>query len=285
MEVAVPPLVGWFTEKTVAKVLYDGLQSEEGSRYYGKYNRNVVLEIPSDYPLDLPINFRWFNLETLCKMVVSSNVFNTYARSVLACMDWDTLQQGKTPFQTQDTTSFGHKLHTSYIDKDNDSAVANIGVFHWLSKLRTFASVRQQVMPLDQVRGWSVTDSTIEETVSHFGFTVKQFAVTAHGREVYSWDQPLIDSHGIGMVVLFCQMHGNLLKFLVKADYELGYLEGLQLSTTISVSPGEQLDKEDVVQAKPYEILTTGACCRVEIQCKQSEEGGVFFRIKTSIRC
>lgn len=275
---AAPPLVEWFTEKTAARMQYDGLQSEEGSRYYGKYNRNVVFEITSSSLPELPSNFRWFTLDAVREMVASSNVFNTDARSVLSCMDWEFLRKEGSPFQTNDTSGFGHKLYESYTCKEGGIAEANLEIFHWLGGLRAFASIRQQLIAIDQVSGWSVTASTIEETTRRFGFTVRQFSIQARGREVSSWDQPLVDSDGVGIVALLCQVRDGVLRFLIKANYELGYLEGVQLSTTIAIPPGEQLDTEDSIQRNLYDMVRSGERCSVKISCRQSEEGGRFYQ-------
>ena len=49
------PYVEWFTAAHHGRVLRDELQSEEGTRYYGKYNRNVVVELPPGALVQPPV--------------------------------------------------------------------------------------------------------------------------------------------------------------------------------------------------------------------------------------
>lgn len=272
-----PPLVEWFTQKTEAKTIIDGLQSEEGSRYYGKYNRNVAFLIPTNVNIELPANFRWFDLFSLRELVQSNNIFNTDARSVLACLDWDYLVQADELFSQNDPDSFGHKLYESY-KSDLNSSDSNIEILHWLAKLRSYAAIRHQIIPLDQVSNWVIDETIIKEIQNKKGFAIRQFEIVAIGREVSTWDQPLIDSIGVGLVSLFCQNRDGILQFLVKADYEEGYLEGVQISATISIPPGEIVDINDPIQRGLSELLQTSDNCSIVISCRQSEEGGRFYQ-------
>ena len=108
--------------------------------------------------------------------------------------------------------------------------------------------------------------------------SASQYRVTAQGREVRSWDQPLVRSDGVGRIVLACQRRGGVLKFLVHAEHEPGYLEGVQLSPSVSLPPGEALARRDKVRAQLCEMIDEGRRARVHLCCRQSEEGGRFYQ-------
>ena len=272
---AAPPLVSWFTGDHPVHTIVDGLQSEEGSRYHGKYNRNVVLEIPAD-DIELPTNFRWFRLSELREFVVSSNIFNTDSRSVLSCMDWDWLVGDDGPFSDAEPGGFAESLRRSYRATRQDADFVDIVT--WLTRLRVHAALRSNIVPIDQVKNWQIHDGEIREVQDQLGFCVRQYRIQARGREVSGWDQPLIDSAGVGRVTLACQERNGLLRFLLQADYQVGYLEGVQLSSSLCTAPGESINDNDPVQGQLVERIDTGNDVIVHASCRQSEEGGRFYQ-------
>ncbi len=270
----------WFTAKD-APVLYDALQSEEATRYYGKYNRNVVVDAsaPGELgELDLPAQFRWYGIDDLRDLVLQSNVVNTDARSVLAGLDWRWLAADGAPFAGHPDGSLGARLRQSWTAGPATDDVDDAGVLAWLQRLRVRASVRHTVLPLDALEGWVVGDDTISERERRHGFCVRQFAVHAGGREVAAWDQPLIDSDGVGRIVLAFQERAGVLRVLVRASHEIGFLEGVQVSASLLARPGADASADDAFDADLRALLADQDRCRVLHRCRQSEEGGRFWR-------
>ena len=95
----------------------------------------------------------------------------------------------------------------------------------------------------------------IREREREHGFCARQFAIHAAGREVASWDQPLIDSDGVGRLVLALQERGGVLRVLVKASHEIGFLEGVQCAGSVTVPPGASPQADDPVEAALLELL------------------------------
>jgi oxidase EvaA len=81
-----PLFVERFLGRAKRKVIYEGLQSEEGARFWKKNNLNIVLEVGAGELEDLPAEFRWMTLYQLKRLLLKSNVVNISARSVLACL-------------------------------------------------------------------------------------------------------------------------------------------------------------------------------------------------------
>ena len=77
--------------------------------------------------------------------------------------------------------------------------------------------------------------------------------------------------------MLFCRIRDGVLEFLCSLDYELGYLEGAQLTASVSVSPGKRaalLKESERVLLDAAERATGDA---ILVDCRQSEEGGRFY--------
>jgi len=272
------PMIGWFLKDDLSGIVYDELQSEEATRYYGKYNRNLVVQIDSDIEVDEKENFRWFSMDQIRSFVITDNILNTDARSVISCMNWDLLVEEKLPFAGHPVGSFGTALQGSYVATEDNSICSASNLFFWLTKLRVQCGLRVQIKRIDNIYNWVVEKDCIRELENQCGFEARQYFVKATGREVPCWDQPLINSHGIGRLTLVCQEKNNMLHFLIKASHEIGFLEGVQISPSISKPPGEAVYSEDKVGRLLLNIIDSNKDVKYIQRYRQSEEGGRFFQ-------
>ncbi len=268
--------IEYFLDPDPVGILLDELQSEEATRYLGKYNRNVVRCITGDLPV--PNGFRWYDLAAIRCFVVSSNVLNTDARSVLSSISWDALANEAGPFTGHPAGSFGAELRASYNARGDKSDSLTIDILRWLTRQRASAGLHTQILPLDDLNNWVIEAGSIHEVQTDQGFQARQFRVVALGREVESWDQPLIDSCSAGRLTLILQERSGVLHVLAKASYEIGYLEGVQLSSSISIPPGSSGREDDLVERQLVEMISESALTSVLQHCRQSEEGGRFYQ-------
>ena len=271
------PFVEWFTGERPTRTLCDELQSEEATRYHGKYNRNAVLEVPDDVEIDRPDSFRWYGREAIRSFVASDNLLNTDARSVLACMDWDILAGEDAAFASAATDSFAARLQASYRAVPDDAEHSLEELFAWLTRLRVGAGLRTKIIPITELGNWVIEGDCIRERDRAYGFSVRQFRVVARGREVSAWDQPLVDSDDTGRLSLISQVRSGVLHFLLKASHEVGYLEGVQLSTSIFQAPGGRVDGLDAMEQSLTDLVEAPERATVHAACRQSEEGGRFY--------
>lgn len=274
---AATPFVEWFLEENSSQTLYDKLQSEEGTRYHGKYNRNVVLEIPTDKDLELPSQFRWYSLNAIREFAISDNILNTDSRSVLSCMDWDLLAGPGQAFRGHASGTYGEHLMLSYCSDEDQAECSTLELFEWLTRLRVWGALRTQIKPITELKNWIIDAGEIRELNPERGFVARQYKVEARKREVVFWDQPLIDSQGIGHIALVSQMRCGVLHFLIKASCEIGYLEGVQLSASVMIAPGEVADESDPIEREILQRIESGDGVEVILHLRQSEEGGRFY--------
>jgi len=268
------PFVEFFLDPTLGEILFDELQSEEATRYFGKYNRNIMVRLTSPPPA--PDGFRWYDMEAIRRFVVYSNVLNTDARSVLASANWDVLAGEARPFTHHPAGSFGAELRASY-DAPLQHADA-LDTLAWLTRLRVRTGLHSQILPIDALENWVIERNRIREVQADLGFQVRQFKVIALGREVGFWDQPLIDSFGVGRLTLVCQQRAGMLRFLVKASHEIGFLEGVQLGASIFIPPGRTEKNGDAVEQRLLEAVSDDRKATLLHRCRQSEEGGRFYQ-------
>lgn len=82
---AVPFLEEALTEDS-ARVRFDTVLSEEGGRFYHAQTRYRVIELPPDFPMDVPSGYRWLTARQLMSLVQRGHHVNIEARSLLACL-------------------------------------------------------------------------------------------------------------------------------------------------------------------------------------------------------
>jgi len=68
------------------KIIYEGLQSEEGARFWKKNNLNIILGVGENELAEIPPEFCWMTLYQLKKLLLIDNVVNACARSVISCI-------------------------------------------------------------------------------------------------------------------------------------------------------------------------------------------------------
>ncbi|SBT42726.1 NDP-hexose 2,3-dehydratase family protein [Micromonospora auratinigra] len=66
------------------RVLYDTVQSEEGSRFYRAQSRYLVVAAPDDFPVEVPEDFTWVTLHQATELLQNSYYFAIQARTLLA---------------------------------------------------------------------------------------------------------------------------------------------------------------------------------------------------------
>lgn len=125
------PMIEWFLKENLSGIVYDELQSEEATRYYGKYNRNLVVQIDFDTEVENHENFRWFDMDHIRSFVITDNILNTDARSVISCMNWDLLVEENQPFDRHPIGSFGAALQGSYTATADSSICSTSDLMCW----------------------------------------------------------------------------------------------------------------------------------------------------------
>lgn len=85
-ETSIPPFVSYVLNAPNNQIVFDTLQSEEGGRFYHEQNRNMLIKVGDDFPIDVPDNYRWMTLHQLFSFLKFNNFLNIQARSLLSAL-------------------------------------------------------------------------------------------------------------------------------------------------------------------------------------------------------
>ncbi len=266
------PYLDLFLSARPESVLADVLQSEQGSWFYRKRNRNIVVEATGD--VEVRDGFRWLTLGQLHELLAFDNLVNMNSRTVLSCL----------PFSGPDLLEAlgcdGEGFRAALVRSIGSAwgAVHTNGeILSWLTDLRSRREVEATPIPLREVRGWTRGADRIAHETGAF-FDIRAVAVAGGDREIDTWSQPIIAPHGLGVVAFLAARFTGVLHLLVNARVEPGYLDFVELAPTVQCTP-ESYEHLPARARPPFlDQVLDAAPDRIRFDTLLSEEGGRFYR-------
>ncbi|MFJ9863599.1 NDP-hexose 2,3-dehydratase family protein [Streptomyces sp. NPDC101165] len=256
--------IQYFTGPERGRILADVLQSEHGSWFFHKSNRNMIVEVDGDVPLDE--DFCWLTLGQLNELLHHDNLVNMDSRTVLAC-----LPAYRPELPAED--GFTHALARSR-DPEAGALLTDVDLLSWFTSERSRYDVRAERIPLAEVPGWTRDEARIGKDDGRW-FDVVAVEVQAGNREVTSWTQPLIEPSSRGIAAFLTRSFGGVLHVLANAKVEGGFLDTVELAPTVQASP----DNFAGIPVRPpfLDLVLSAAPDRIRYDAVHSEEGGRFL--------
>lgn len=253
-----------------AQVINSQLQSETGTRFFRKFNRNVVIAIGEDIEV-LP-GFRWLTLNEIQRLLRHDNMVNMDARSVLSNIGYADL------VRVPDGASAFLRSLASTPEAARHS-LADLRA--WLQTQRVRLAIDTQRIALNAVRDWLRDDRSIRHSRDNY-FDVAGVRVTGAGREVQQWCQPLLKHEGLGLSGFLCADIGGVLHFLMQAKPEPGIVGSVELAPTVSIFDYRRRAAQGA--AVPYlERFLQADASTIVHSSIQSEEGGRFWALSNHV--
>jgi oxidase EvaA len=249
------------------RVLVDSLQSEQGSWFLRKLNRNIVAEAVDDLPL--ADNFCWLTVGQIHRLLRRPNVVNMDARTVFSCLPLSA--------PTDEGDDFRAVLRRSITGPAAYHGLAD--VTSWLTDVRFRRELVQEVVPLDAVSSWRRTSTDIRHDSGRY-FTIIGVDVRA-SREVTSWSQPLLAPVGQGLAALLVRRIDGVLHLLLQARVEAGTNQVAELAPTVQCCPANYRDVPRDRQPRYLADVQAAAAGSIRYDVVQSEEGGRFHHAQT----
>lgn len=230
------------------RVLADGLQSEQGSWFLAKRNRNLIVETSEEVPPHE--DFHWLTLGQIHQLLAEDNLINMDSRTVLSIAP-----------AAQDPGAFA--LHST------------TEVLSALTETRARRELVRRVAPLEAAyrEGWRRTDSEISRTDGRY-FRILALQISATGREVASWTQPILAPAQRGLAAFLVKDFAGVRHVLAGARVEAGAHCVAELAPTVQCAPLNH------PAPPPYLLQVQDTLAndrdRVLYDVVHSEEGGRF---------
>ena len=256
------------------RIMVDQLQSEQGTRFLRKRNRNIIIDCKDAIEEDE--NFIWVTLGQLKTLTALDNHVNMEARSILSCIPMlpnsNLLENIKTQFPSDE---FNQKLLSSVFEKSK-SYHTKEEILQWMTEYKSNLYIRNSYLPLGRIDdGWENNGYEITHKSKKF-FSILAVAVEAPNREVPRWTQPLINSLNPSINGWICRTINDVLHFLVKIRLEPGSIDLAELSPTVATTEGESCVSEK--NPPPYyQYFLHPSKEQIRHSSVQSAEGGRFY--------
>ena len=231
---------------SVRSVVHDSEQMDLGERYLYKSKRVAILEC--DPQIEVAAGFIWVPESLLRLSVARSYFLNTDLRALLAVFPWGAT--GLVPASAAVAESLARPANPQVVGAVAARLQARIG--HCRFK------------DLQQLENWNIGADGFSEEEGRQGFSIEFHYCEVPGREIRSWFQPLLNSHGTGYAALYCRESRGTLEVLVRVGQESGLKTGQALLPTVLHYPN---CTRDIGPAPGRVLLST----------MESDEGGRFL--------
>lgn len=257
-----------FVDRARGRVLVDQLQSEQGSFFLRKRNRNMIVETTEEVPVH--DDFCWLTLGQLKRMLREDNLVNMDTRTVLSAIPLAASEDEVSALGSRPASSFEDLLLRSSLRRER-GLHKNDEIMSWLTELKATAEIRVESVPLSGLSGWTKDEMSVHRNDRRY-FEVIGIAVEADNREVRGWSQPIVRPVSIGTTGFLVQRIDGVLHFLVHARMEPGIFDMFEMAPTVQHIPGS-----DLPDAPLLDYFSAPAPEQVRYEAIQSEEGGRFF--------
>ena len=247
----------------------DTLQSEQGTQFITKSNRNAVLLAAERFAPNHP-DWSWVHAGDLRHALAQDYLINTDARSVIVTAPWRLISSGRGPFAPHSTpASAAIANFTAAARESHANSRADITAI--LARLNAAAGPGAATLtrkPLAQLTGWRITDTGISSDDDDADTEVRNYGIWASDREVPHWHQPLLCPRDETACALVFRIIGGRLKLFLRHAAEPGYMGRIELGpswqTGASNPPWLTERMPDLLRAPLLAI-------------SQSDEGGRFM--------
>ncbi|MBB5855641.1 NDP-hexose 2,3-dehydratase family protein [Amycolatopsis umgeniensis] len=244
-------LIEYFAPPDPERVIVDVLQAEQGSWFFRKSNRNMIVETVDDVPQE--DDFCWLTLGQIAELMHEDETINMNARSVLSCLP--------------------------YHDTAPGALFSDVQLLSWFTNERSRHDVRAHRIPLKDVGGWKQGVEAIEHEDGRF-FNVRAVAVKGSNREKISWTQPLLESVGEGVVAFLMREIEGVPHVLVHARADAGFLDTVELAPTVQRTPLNYAHLPAENRPPFLDFVQDAPRSRIRYEAVHSEEGGRFLNAR-----
>lgn len=261
-----PHYLEYFENCPAKMVLYDQLQSEQGSRFLQKRNRNMIIQVDDDIPL--LNNFVWLTLGQLKQLICYDNVINMDTRSVLSSITCSFFQSYSINAQSQ-----GLIMDSALFANDGVHSLDEI--LHVITDLKCRHELQVDKIPLYSVRDWHIKPDEISR-LDDKEFKVIAVDVSISNREVVNWQQPMIQPTQQGLFAFICKKMNGVIHYAVQLKLECGLRDIIEMAPTVQCHL-DDTNAQNNLEIAFLNYVLSAPLHQIIIDVMQSEEGGRFY--------
>ena len=241
------PYLNFFLKKNSnIKILSNVKLSEQGTRFLGKKNRNILLELKNK-SFKPKGNFVWLTKKNIKFLLKKKNLLQMDTISIM-----------------------------SSIIKKNRLNKSLLSFVHLKSSLVNFKKklkIQKNLTLFSNMVGWKVNNTTITDIKKKF-FSIFFIEVKANRREVKNWDQPFISDHYNSLNCFIMSKINDTDHYLLQITQEAGF-DAPKFTSTIS-------EKNCLIKdLKNNRFMSYLKKKNFLLDAIYSDEGGRFYKNQT----
>lgn len=260
-----PKYLEFFQNSKEYKIVYDQIQSEQSSRFFGKRNRNIIVYLGEDEDVYVEKNWKWMTLGQIKELLRHDNLVNMDSRTVLSGLPLFLSKDAKKPTWFKDGEFF-----EMITDSDSDYYTP---IYNQINDYKMFSDINRTIVPLTSLKDWRITKDEIIHKES-YSFKVVFYEIEIEGREVRKWYQPLFQAIGKAKFILLTAKNNGKMMFLVKTKKEIGAFDNIEIGPTVQKEAIET-DYDNPLEKYVFETIQKGE--NIITNVTLSEEGGRFY--------
>lgn len=276
---AKPLYLEYFTGERKVAVLVDQLQSEQGSRFLHKRNRNIIIEIPQDEEVDVKGNYIWLTLGQMKELMQHSNIINMDSRTVISCIHFGNYSEHSLKMMSafmQFNTRSDDQLIYSILSHGNHLHKLEY-IIQWMTSLKFKYELDVEQIGISNMGHWNYDGNTICHEANKY-FEVIGLRCEIGNREVVCWDQPMVRSAQKGLMGFLVKKINNIYHFLVQAKLEAGNFDIVEMAPTVQCLTGNYRKGQNEYTIPYLEYFMNAPKDKIWYATYQSEEGGRFYQ-------
>ncbi|MCP2329566.1 oxidase EvaA [Hamadaea flava] len=252
---ATVPYLDHFVAPRSGRTVFDALQSEQGSWFYQKRNRNIIIEIDGEVPLR--DSFCWLSVDLVIELLKVPNLVNMDSRTVLSGL----------PYALPGPISLRSRFAGPAVHRFQH-------ILSWLCEAKTRYRLYQELIPLAEVPHWHWSDGRLVHGEGRF-FSVMAVDVTAASREVTAWSQPMLAPIDRGLVGFLGRSIDGVFHVLAHARTEAGTRDIVEIGPSVACNPANYARGSHSRRPVFLDVLLGDGDVLVDVV--HSEEGGRFY--------
>ncbi|MBI9066042.1 MAG: NDP-hexose 2,3-dehydratase family protein [Salinivirgaceae bacterium] len=273
-----PLYLEYFQNAKPHQILLDQLQSEQGSRFLRKRNRNIIIQLEGD--IQIHENFIWLTLGQIKELLKFDNLVNMDTRTVISGIPFGSYSAESIDFfnflgDSSDKSYFQKEILKSALTKDKAfNSIEDVITF--ITNLKSGYDLEISKIPLENINGWNIGENNISHEYNKY-FKVIAVDVEIGNREVVKWSQPMIEPAQEGLCAFVCKKIDGIIHFAVQAKLECGNFDTFELAPTVQCLTGNYRQTKE--GALPFlEYVLNAPSEQIIFDTLQSEEGGRFYK-------
>ncbi|MDA8429718.1 MAG: NDP-hexose 2,3-dehydratase family protein [Geobacteraceae bacterium] len=282
-----PQFLEYFLDPDPDRLIFSRLQTEDGGRFLYKSNRNMIVSVGDDFPVQLPAGFIWLTLKQISALLDRDYLFNACTRSILSSFFWA---------GTRVRSGSGH-VDPGDADKPHDRAAAAAcpvavektgpapsesqdlrATLQWIDDQKACNHMLAKRIGLNDLQEWELDGKGFFSHKEKRFFRIVGLSVSTESREIRTWEQPIIENQTAGIIGLLVRNGRNGIELLMQAKAEVGNKSAVQLGPTVQFTQCNYEGSKKLHKPFLYDEFSESRTFKVIHESRQTEEGARFYR-------